>query len=145
MLRDNTLTAPGIHLLLTTGCDNSALPKPLPPAASIHSREKGRDGGGRGGVGGKLLLPLGAKWVGRGPAGIPAGGGHPLPNTSECLAYGSRDPGMEGTWSQPNVGLHGRQQQLAPVGRPNWRMGFLRSMLHGGRRWGVHWKKYRNI
>lgn len=29
---------------------------------------------------------------------------------------------MEGTWSQPNVGLHGAQQQLAPVGRPNWRM-----------------------
>lgn len=61
LLRDKALTAPGIHLLLTTGCDNSMLPEPLPPAASIHSREKGRDGGGRGGAGRKLLLPLGAK------------------------------------------------------------------------------------
>ena len=60
LLSDMALTAPGIHLLLTS-CDSSTLPEALPPAASIHSREKGRDGAWGWGAGRELPLPLSAK------------------------------------------------------------------------------------
>lgn len=63
MLSDTALTAPGTHLLLTS-CDNSTLPEALPPAASIHSRERGEMGLGVGVLGGNypcLSVPSGTK------------------------------------------------------------------------------------
>lgn len=69
-----------------------------------------------------LLVP---EWVGRGPAGIPVGvvihdSAHLNAWPTALDTLGWREPGLSKMWCN---WMGDREQQLAPVGRPRWRMG----------------------